>query len=75
MEKRSLSVSRDAYGSLTPTSIALEPEFWAQVERIAARDGVSVSEVVRRADQTRAGLPFRRAQALRLYVLRDLVAA
>ncbi len=49
------------------TSVALEPEFWAVLEREAARDGASLSAFVAGIDAARAERPL--ASALRLRAL------
>lgn len=36
------------------TSVALEPAFWAALEAMAARDGISLSALVGRIDAARA---------------------
>ena len=47
LKKRSLSLAGHA------TSLALEPEFWAVLDRIAAADGVSLAELIGRIDEER----------------------
>ena len=47
MKKRSVSIHGHA------TSVALEPEFWAEVDRIAKARGSSVSGLLRRLDDRR----------------------
>ena len=47
--KRSVSLSGHA------TSLALEPEFWAVLETIAAREGISLAAVIGRVDKGRGG--------------------
>ncbi len=49
------------------TSVALETEFWAVLERAAARDGLSLAAFVGRIDAERADRPL--ASALRLRAL------
>jgi predicted DNA-binding ribbon-helix-helix protein len=51
------------------TSISLEPEFWDELKRYAARDKVSLNELVARVDAGRTG---NLSSALRLYVLKQL---
>lgn len=53
------------------TSIALEPEFWAEVERLAKDNGVSLAAVIRAIDEGRAP-QSNLASQLRLAVLADL---
>jgi predicted DNA-binding ribbon-helix-helix protein len=64
LRKRSVSLSGHA------TSIALEPEFWTEVERLAAEAQMPLSAYVALIDQGRAGGNL--ASALRLAVLRAL---
>ncbi len=62
LEKRSLSLSGHR------TSIALEPEFWAALEALAAGEGVSMVALVTRIDAGRT--PEQKlASALRVYAL------
>lgn len=50
------------------TSVALEPAFWAALEAMAARDGISLSALVGRIDAARAAeVPL--ASALRVAAL------
>jgi predicted DNA-binding ribbon-helix-helix protein len=51
------------------TSISLEDEFWDELKRFAARDKISLNELVARIDAGRSG---NLSSALRLYVLRQL---
>lgn len=51
------------------TSIALEPEFWAALEREARRDGTSLAALVARVDQQRGSHNL--ASALRVHVLAE----
>ncbi len=53
------------------TSIALEPEFWAAIEAIAARRGVSLAALVGEIDSARAEATVPLASSLRVYALRD----
>jgi predicted DNA-binding ribbon-helix-helix protein len=53
------------------TSIALEPEFWAEVERLAKDNGVSLAAFIRTIDEGRAP-ESNLASQLRLAVLADL---
>jgi len=50
-----------------PTSVALEPEFWAALEAEAARRGSSLAALVTAVDQERTQ-PL--ASALRVFALR-----
>ena len=52
-----------------PTSISLEPEFWAAFGRVAARRGKTVGALVTEIDATREG---GLSSAIRLFVLADL---
>ncbi len=64
LEKRSVSLSGHR------TSIALEPEFWAALEAISAREGCGLVTVIARVDGAR--LPEQKlASALRVFVLRS----
>lgn len=64
LEKRSFSLSGHR------TSVALEPEFWAVLERIAARRSQPVSALVAALDAAREeGRPL--ASALRIFALLD----
>lgn len=47
LRKRSLSLAGHA------TSLALEAEFWAMLEQMAAADGVSLPELIARIDGER----------------------
>ncbi len=53
------------------TSIALEPEFWAEVERLAKDKGVSLAAFIRAIDEGRTP-DSNLASQLRLAVLADL---
>jgi predicted DNA-binding ribbon-helix-helix protein len=64
LEKHSFSLSGHR------TSVALEPEFWAVLRAVAARDGVPLSVLVARLDAGRApSQPL--ASALRVFALRS----
>ena len=65
LRKRSLSLAGHR------TSIALEPEFWAALDRVAAIRGTSLTALVAAIDAARAdaGLPL--ASALRVFALRQ----
>jgi len=64
LRKRSFTIARHR------TSVALEPEFWAALERIAAARGLSLARLIAEVDVERArekrGLL---ASALRVYAL------
>lgn len=50
------------------TSLALEPEFWSSLEEWAARDGVTLPQLIGRIDANRAGTqPL--SSALRVAIL------
>ncbi len=49
------------------TSVALEPEFWAVLERDAERAKTSLAALIARIDSARGARPL--ASALRLYAL------
>lgn len=53
------------------TSVALEAEFWAALEAIAARRGVSLAALVGEVDAGRADPSLPLASALRVHALRD----
>jgi predicted DNA-binding ribbon-helix-helix protein len=55
-----------------PTSISLEPEFWAAFRRIAAARGVSMAALAGQVDAGRAG---NLSSAIRLHVLAELERA
>lgn len=61
LQKRSLSLSGHA------TSVALEPEFWAVLERMAAAQGLTLAALVSGLDAARAARPL--ASACRLAAL------
>jgi predicted DNA-binding ribbon-helix-helix protein len=61
LRKRSVLLSGHA------TSIALEPEFWAVLERVAERRGVSLAALIVGIDRARAGRPL--ASACRVAAL------
>jgi predicted DNA-binding ribbon-helix-helix protein len=52
-----------------PTSISLEPEFWAAFGRTAERRGTSVAALITEIDEKRTG---GLSSAIRLFVLADL---
>jgi predicted DNA-binding ribbon-helix-helix protein len=51
------------------TSVALEPEFWAAIERISAARCISLNQLVLEVDQTRGERPL--ASALRVTALEN----
>ena len=61
MQKRSLSIAGHR------TSIALEPEFWAVLERMATLNGQSLAALVKAVDETRTSPNL--SSALRLAAL------
>ena len=52
LRKRSISLSGHA------TSLALEPEFWAVLEAMAAAEGVNLSSLIVGIDRSRAPRPL-----------------
>jgi len=64
MEKRSVSLAGHR------TSVALEPEFWSALERMAARRGLSVPRLIEEMDRNsrRGNL----ASTIRVAILVDL---
>ena len=52
------------------TSITLEPEFWAEIQAIAAAEGKTIAQLVAAVDKTRG--THNLSSALRLRVLRVL---
>jgi len=63
MHKRSIRIARHN------TSISLEPEFWAELKRIAAGKGISLNKLVGQVDAARKG---NLSSALRIFVLKEL---
>ncbi len=63
MQKRSLTIAGHR------TSIALEPEFWAGLEAMAARRGVRLTTLIEELDSSRDSPNL--SSALRVAVLRD----
>ncbi|MBS0295603.1 MAG: ribbon-helix-helix domain-containing protein [Proteobacteria bacterium] len=61
LRKRSLTVAGHA------TSLALEPEFWAVLDEIAAAKGLSLAGLIAELDLSRADRPL--ASACRLAAL------
>ena len=60
MKKRSISI----HGH--PTSVALEPEFWSEIDRASIRDNRSVSSLIAELDDAR--LATRPDQGLASYI-------
>jgi predicted DNA-binding ribbon-helix-helix protein len=61
LRKRSVQLSGH------PTPIALEPQFWAVLDAMAAAEGLSLAALIGRIDDARAGHPL--ASACRLAAL------
>lgn len=61
LKKRSVNLAGHA------TSLALEPEFWAALDRIAKQDSVSIAALIQRIDVGRGERPL--ASACRVYAL------
>ena len=61
LKKRSVTLAGHA------TSLALEPEFWAALEAMAASAGISLAALIARIDAGRAGRPL--ASACRVAAL------
>ncbi len=62
LKKRSITLAGHA------TSLALEPEFWAALEAMAAKEKISLAALIARIDAGRAGRPL--ASACRVAALR-----
>ncbi len=55
------------------TSISIEPEFWAVLQRFARADGRSVRSLIAEIDAARMAVPGRNlSSAIRVYVLKRL---
>jgi len=61
LKKRSVNLAGHA------TSLALEPEFWAALERAAAGQGLSLAGLIQRIDLERGERPL--ASACRVFAL------
>lgn len=61
LKKRSVNLAGHA------TSLALEPEFWAVLDRAATEDGASLAALIQRIDNTRGDRPL--ASACRVFAL------
>lgn len=64
LEKRSINLAGHA------TSLALEPEFWVELQSMAARRRLSMAGLIASIDAARAGGPL--ASSCRLAVLAHL---
>lgn len=53
------------------TSVSLEPEFWEELKKLAARQDLTPAELITRIDADRPGSL---SSELRLYVLRALIS-
>jgi predicted DNA-binding ribbon-helix-helix protein len=53
------------------TSIALEPEFWEELVKIAAKMEMTLPKLLSQIDKARAGRPL--ASALRVFCLQNFV--
>ena len=63
MEKRSLTIAGHR------TSIALEPEFWAALEKLADKRGIRLTALIEDIDRNREGPNL--SSALRVTALRE----
>lgn len=61
LKKRSVNLAGHA------TSLALEPEFWAVLERAARQDAVSIAALIQKIDVGRGERPL--ASACRVFAL------
>lgn len=61
LKKRSVNLAGHA------TSLALEPEFWAVLDRAAAAEGASLAGLIQRIDLERGDRPL--ASACRVFAL------
>lgn len=66
LKKRSVNLSGHA------TSLALEPEFWAVLDDLAARENLSFAALIGRIDKARGEAPL--ASACRVAALKFLQA-
>jgi predicted DNA-binding ribbon-helix-helix protein len=55
------------------TSVSLEDDFWAELQRLAAAEDISVNELITRIDAAR-GVSAGLASAIRVHVLAALKA-
>lgn len=67
LRKRSIELSGHA------TSLALEPEFWDVIERMARAEGVSLAALIARIDSGRGERPL--ASACRVAALRHALGS
>jgi predicted DNA-binding ribbon-helix-helix protein len=67
LTKRSLSLAGHR------TSVSLEPEFWAVVDKAAASEGRSLAALIAEIDAARGGEPL--ASSIRVWVLERLGAS
>ena len=63
IKKRSVSLAGHR------TSVSVEDEFWSELKRLAARDKLTVTDLLTRLDAERPG---NLSSAIRLYVLKSL---
>jgi predicted DNA-binding ribbon-helix-helix protein len=63
MQKRSIRIAGHS------TSVSLEPEFWAELKRIATEEKLSLNQLVAEVDGGRVG---NLSSALRVFVLKRL---
>lgn len=61
LQKRSVSLTGHA------TSLALEPEFWAVLDQVAAEEALSIAQLIVRIDEARGDRPL--ASACRVFAL------
>lgn len=67
LKKRSVNLAGHA------TSLALEPEFWAVLDGVAAEDGGSLAALIQRIDNARGDRPL--ASACRVFALNRAAGA
>jgi len=67
LEKRSISLQGHR------TSVALEPVFWAEIDRLAVKRQISLARLVGEVDVARGIDGDGLASALRVLVLQDLI--
>ena len=67
-------MAKDLKRSLTiaghPTSLSLEPEFWAALKQYAERDNKSISTLVGEIDESRGARNL--SSAIRVWILKQL---
>lgn len=54
------------------TSVSLEPEFWAEIDRAVSADAISLAGLIASIDETRGDEPL--ASSLRVWVVNRLRA-